>query len=177
MSGWLGEWVGWLMVAPLVGGLATREQECASDAWTSVLAIPPLIVFSYLLISFHIFSYLLISLNCTPRYIVMPMVFIISDYTMSELTPQPPDVEVPSSPDSSDSEDIQIPTSICEVQTKMLSLYEEVETLHRRLLALLDMQIKIKKHFLDCQHCRSCRASRKLMREWADESLVTTSSS
>ena len=107
----------------------------------------------------------------------MPMVFIISDYTMSELTPQPPDVEVPSSPDSSDSEDIQIPTSICEVQTKMLSLYEEVETLHRRLLALLDMQIKIKKHFLDCQHCRSCRASRKLMREWADESLVTTSSS
>ena len=127
------------------------------------------------LIFSHIFSYLLISLNCIPRYIVMPMVFIISDYTMSELTSQPSDVGVPSSRDSSDSEDIQIPTSICEVQTKMLSLYEEVETLQRRLLALLDMQIRIKRHFLDCHHCKSCRASRKLMREWADVSLATTS--
>ena len=55
-------WVGGL-VAPLVGGLATRGRECASDAWTSVLAIPLSHIFSYFLISSHIFK-LYTSLYC-----------------------------------------------------------------------------------------------------------------
>ena len=97
---------------------------------------------------------------------------------MSDLPPELTDTEV-SSPDLSDSGEVEQPTcscAVCTVRTEMISLLEEMEALQRRLLALLDEQIQVKKHYISCRQCRSCSKPDRLMQAWARAALTDDSS-